>query len=304
MPLAKPLLHWLATHSGLGEWVEQWERHAEASANAGQATQVLLSLRYRERAASGEPPPSFDDVQFRAYSQNGEDGILLYLFALLGTSTKKCVEMCAGDGMECNTANLIVNHGWRGLLVDGSEENVRKARRFYERNRDTRWYPPTLVRTWITAESVNELLATHGFEGEIDLLSLDLDGVDYWVWRALDCVEPRVVVAEYNWTWGPDASVTVPYDAQFVRATEWTPQGDSMHFGASLAALTKLAREKGYRLVGCERWGFNAFFVRDDVGEELFPEVSAARCFETPAMRMRWTPDLLVTLRRQQWVDV
>lgn len=94
-------------------------------------TQILLVLKYREMRNQGLPPLSFDDVGFRTYSQNDEDGILLYLFALTGTTNRRSVDICAGDGIECNSANLIINHGWSGLLVDGNPANVCRGSEFY-----------------------------------------------------------------------------------------------------------------------------------------------------------------------------
>jgi hypothetical protein len=296
----------LMAATGLDERVEQLLYRTELTSNASQGTQVLLRLHYRQLLERGEGLPSFDDVEFRVHSQNGEDGILLYLFSLLGAPTKKCIELCAGDGVQCNTANLIVNHGWRGLLVDGDEANIWKARRFHWPGRDTAWFPADIVQAWVTAENVNDLMQDHGFGGDVDLFSLDMDGIDYWVWKALASARPRVVVAEYNWTWGPSESKTVPYDPHFrIPSERWTPDGDHLYFGASLQALTKLARAKGYRLVGCQRWGFNAFFVQDGVGEKALPAVSPEECFDTPVMHMRWTPQHVERTRAKgAWVSV
>lgn len=273
--------------------------------NASQGTQVLLTMLYRDRAERHLSLPTFDDVEFRVHSQNGEDGILLYLFAILGAPTKRSIEICAGDGLQCNTANLIINHGWRGLLVDGDEGKVQTARDFYAPNRSTSWFPPHVAHAWVTAESVDSLIRGYGFDGEIDLLSLDMDGNDYWVWKAMESVSPRVVVAEYTWTWGPTESKSVPYKADFTNPPRASAsRSETMYFGASLAALTKLARSKGLRLVGTQRWGFNAFFVQEGVGEDLLPEVSPVECFDTPVMRMVWNPSLLEELAAQEWASV
>jgi len=297
----------VADRSGMGDNLrrvarEYWRRYDNTIATDSQGTQILLALAYQDRAERGAPLPSFDEVEFKVYSQNGEDGILLFLFSLLGSPTKKVVEICAGSGIECNAANLIVNRGWRGLLLDGDEENIAGGRKFYQSNGNTSWYPPTLVQSWVTRDNVNELVSEHGFAGEIDLLSLDLDGIDYWIWKALDCIQPRVIVAEYNWTWGPDESKTVPYDPSF----SWDQGGaGNIHFGSSLNALVGLGRKKGYRLVGCQHWGFNAFFVKDGIGEQWFPEVSTAACFDTPVMRSRWRPKFIEQHKKSgEWVSV
>jgi hypothetical protein len=248
-------------------------------------TQLLLGMRYREMAARGEML-AFRDVEFRNQSQNGEDGILWYIFSLIGTSNRMSVEIGAGKGVECNTANLIINHNWLGLLFDGSENNVAAGREFFAHHPDTWSLPPSFQHSFINAENVNDLLTTYGFDGEIDLLSLDIDGVDYWVWKAIEVTSPRVVILEINAIWRCDASVTVPYRPDFEAVKVY--EGDvlmSYYCGASLPAFVKLAREKGYRLVGSNSYDFNVVFIRNDVGTELFPEVTAESCFNHPAAR-------------------
>src|SRR5262249_50368106 len=155
---------------------------------------------------------------------------------------------------------------------------------FYSRNRDTSWLPPSLVNAWIMTENVNGLIRGNGFEGEIDLLSLDMDGVDYWIWKAIDCIRPRVVVLEYNWVLGTERAVTIPYKADF-HYNPCDTHNEHFYFGASLPAFVKLGREKGYRLVGCEAWGYNAFFIRSDAGQDIFPEIDAAECFKVPVQQ-------------------
>lgn len=235
-------------------------------------TQILLSLKYVELLEKGRPLPRFEDVEFRVFSQNGEDGILLYIFTLIGVTSKKSVEICAGTGIECNTANLIINHGWQALLVDGDRANVDVGRDFYARCRDTFYSPPTFVHAWVTKENINTLLEENGFKGEVDLLSLDMDGVDYWIWEELVSINPRVVVLEYNEALGFER-VSVPYDSKFNRFCK-----DPRYWGASLSAYCALAMRKGYRLVGCNRQRLNAFFVRNDVGVEILPVVSLGSC--------------------------
>ena len=261
-------------------------------------TQILLTMKYQEMLRRGDPLPSFEDVGFRAFSQANDDGILLFLFSLLGTTNKQAVEMCVEQGIECNTANLILNHGWRGLLFDGDDAKLRAGRRFYARHRSTWLWPPTLAQAWITADGVNDLVRGHGVEGEIDLLSVDIDGMDYWVWRALTVVRPRVVVVEYQTAWGPEAAVTVPYDPQFDRFRQ-----DPDYWGASLAAFVSLGREKGYRLVGCNEFAVNAFFLRDDLGQEILPTVTAEACSLNPYAR-RAMETRLPNIKNYEWQPV
>jgi len=267
------------------------------------ASQLALSMAYRQLAASGAALPSFKEVGFKANSQTDEDGILLFIFSILGITNKKCVEICAGDGMECNTANLIINHGWSGLLFDGNPELVRKGNAFYQNNKATFADPPTFVCSWIKRDTINDLIEKNGFKGEIDLLSLDLDGVDYWIWEALEIVTPRVVVMEYQDIIGPEKSLTVPYADDFDFTKYPTTQGMPNFCGASLPAFVKLARRKGYRLVGCNRSGYNAFFIRKGIADAQIPEIPVAACFQQPkvlwGMKHRWP-----TVEDLPWVEV
>lgn len=267
------------------------------------AAQLALSLAYRQAApeALGGPLRRYG---FSAFSQTDEDGILLYLFSRLGTTdVPRAVELCAGDGIECNTANLIVNHGWHALLVDGDAELMARASTFYAERHETRVYPPRCVQAWVTRDGVNQLVADHGFTGEIDLLSLDLDGVDYWIWEALTVITPRVVVLEYQDILGPERSWTVPYDDSFDGWRTSQTGGMPNFAGASLRAFAKLGAAKGYRLVGVNRLGYNAFFVREDLRAEGLPTVAVEDCFAHPkvsaGMRERFAQ-----VADQPWVEV
>lgn len=267
------------------------------------ATQIQLSLTYRRLVDEGRPLPRIADIGFKCHSQADEDGILLFLFSILGASKKLCVEICAGDGMECNTANLIVNHGWHGLLVDGDKELVEQGQRFFRHSPQTYVFPPRFVCSWVTRQGVNEFLTANGFVGEIDLLSLDLDGVDYWIWEAIEAITPRVVVLEYQDILGPDRNWTVPYSDNFSTAAYPKTDGMPNFAGASLGAFVKLGRRKGYRLVGINRYGFNAFFVKNGLGDQLLPELDVAQCFGHPkvvwGMRERFP-----TVKDLPWVEV
>lgn len=251
-----------------------------------QAVQRLLANQYREGLASTGAQIPLSDTEFRCFSQNGEDGILLYLFSVIGTTCKRAIEIGAGDGLHCNTANLIIHHGWDALLIDGSASGIERGRRFYAQCRDTNIWPPTLVHAWVTAENVNHLIRENGFAGEADLLSLDIDGMDYWILNAIDCVQPRVIVVEYQDILGPDRAVTVPYDSRFFAHRDGPANAPVDYSGASLPAFVKLARRRGYRLVGCQSYGFNAFFVRDDVAPDALPEIDVKSCFVHP--KVRW----------------
>lgn len=255
-------------------------------ASIAQTTQLLLQGHYQRLLAERKAMPSLTDVEFRCYSQTGEDGIIHYVFAVIGTGPKKAVEVCAGNCIECNSANLIVNRGWDGLLFDGDANNIAWGKEFYRTCGDTCFRPPLLVEAWITAENVDALIAGNGYAGEVGLLAVDVDGMDYWIWRAIRGVSPRLVVVEFNSIWGPELSVSVPYDPNFRMDFSKGPY----YTGASLTAFCKLAQEKEYRLIGVNRLGFNAFFLRNDLGSDVFPTLTPKECFRTNAFLQSWSP--------------
>lgn len=174
------------------------------------------------------------------YSQNGEDGVIEKIFEYIGTTNKFFVEFGVGDGTECNT-RLLREKGWHGLWMDG----------VYSSNHQ-------IKTEIITAENINSLFSTYNVPYEFDLLSIDIDGNDYWVYKAISPrYSPRVIVVEYNASYPPPQSKTVVYDPSLVwRGTDY--------FGATLSAWHNLLSLRGYCLIGCESRGVNAFFVRGD----------------------------------------
>jgi hypothetical protein len=202
--------------------------------------------------------------RFRLHSQNQEDGILWALFQQIGVTDRRFVEIGSGSSGG-NAALFAAECGWTGLMVEGDTQKAAFAARQFPRS--------TAICAWVTPESINTLLEEHGCVGELDLFSLDLDGVDYWVWKAMTACSPRVVVLEYNSMFGPDRAVTIPYDPKFSRR-----EHRFCYFGASLAALTRLSAAKGYRLVAVEPTGVNAFFLRNDVAPEI-PACEPARVY-------------------------
>jgi hypothetical protein len=270
---------------------------------AGALLQLNLKFTYENMRLSGTKLPQLSETGFKAFSQTDEDGILLYIFSIIGTKNRKVVEICAGDGIECNAANLIINHGWTGLLVDGDEKLISHGKTFYANNRNTYIFPPTFVNAWVTRSNVNQIIYENGFAGEVDLLSIDMDGVDYWIWQAIDVTQPRVVVCEYQDIIGLEKSLTVPYNDNFNAYEYPVTRGAPNFAGASLPAFVKLARQKGYRLVGCNRYGYNAFFIKNPVGEKEIPEIPISECFTHPRV-IRDMKERFPTVESLPWEEV
>ena len=240
--------------------------------------QLQLLMQYRLMRDRPAALPVMEDVRFDVFSPDGEDGMLLFIFGLIGFKSRRCVDIGGAGITASNTANLIVHHDFCGLVLDGSEHGIMRTMRGYRRYRPI--HPPKCVHAWISRDNVNAVLAEHSMSGDIDLLSLDLDGVDWWILDAITVVQPRVIVVEYQDILGPDRAWTVPYRDDFSVADHPVNDGDSYNYcGAGLKAFVELLHSRGYRLAGCNRTGYNAFFVRNGEGDDLLPEVATESCF-------------------------
>lgn len=214
-----------------------------------------LSLQNADRA----PLVNLQDAEFKVFSQYGEDGILQYLIHETGLTREEqvFVEFGVQDYLESNTRFLLQGDHWRGLIIDGSKEYMESVRRsdLYWRN------DITAVDAWIDRDNINQLIGDAGFHGDIGILSVDIDGNDYWIWEKIDVVNPVIVVAEWNSVFGPNHAVSIPYARDFDRATA---HYSCLYWGASMRAFEELGARKGYVLVGSNRVGNNIFFVRRD----------------------------------------
>lgn len=201
---------------------------------------------------------SLSDYEFKVYSQWGEDGIIQYLINSIEIENKIFVEFGVQDYKESNTRFLLQHNNWSGLVIDASLQGIQKIKQdeLYFRNN------LRAVCAFIDRDNINTIISENGFKGDIGLLSIDIDGNDYWIWEAITCVNPRIVICEYDSLLGYERAVTTPYDKNFDRTKA---HYSFLYGGASIVALHELGRKKGYSLVGSNSAGLNAFFVRNDV---------------------------------------
>jgi len=219
-----------------------------------------LARQHESIMANGGQRERLRAREMKMYSQNGEDGIILYLLDRIGVSDRRFVNI--GGGGTSNTTFLLVDFGWSGVEVDADEDALAKTRSCDGCADGDVLRRVESLNEWITVDNVNQVLEAAGITNPIDLFTIDIDGNDYWVWEAMTVVQPRLVVAEYNAFLGPTRSAVVTYDPEFDR---WAKHPSGWYCGASLTAMTRLADRKGYALVGCESNGVNAFFVRRDL---------------------------------------
>jgi hypothetical protein len=255
----------------LTEIMQNLSRQEVLSSNIKNNTDDLHKTGFRMAAEKelkkilAEDPRSDDskflcNYEYQMYSQNGEDGIIDEIFKRIGTGSKTFLECGVSDGLECNTTALLLK-GWSGRWVETDTEFTSRIKTtFASMLRDKRL---TLIEEFLTAENIDDALRRSGVSENIDLLSVDIDGNDYWIWKALSVIKPRAVVIEYNALHRPPISWVMKYAPDY----RWD---GSNYYGASLEALAALGQEKGYTLVACELTGNNAFFVRSDLASDKF----------------------------------
>ena len=238
--------------------------------------QNLVNASYSDQIKDLTYKAFLKSKEYQVYSQNGEDGLLLYIFSEIGTTNRKAIEFGIGNGKQCNTANLILNFGWQVLMIDGNNNGIKEAKDYYANHPNSISTNVTLVNEFITSKNINQLFKHHGVTGQVDLLSIDIDGNDYWIWETIDSVNPRVVVIEYNASFNSNESISVVYEETFYR---YDKHKSGWYHGASLKALEKLGLKKGYSLIGCDSNGVNAFFIRNDIKLKTLQTVSAKDAF-------------------------
>ena len=231
-----------------------------------------LALQNAQRS----PLASLQEAEFKVFSQYGEDGILQYLVREAGITREEQVfiEFGVQNYLESNTRFLLQNDHWKGLIIDGSAaymDSVKRSELYWR-------HDITALAAWIDRDNINDLFLESGFRGQIGILSIDIDGNDYWVWERIEAVNPVIVVVEWNSVFGPDHAVSIPYAPTFDRATA---HYSCIYWGASMAAFESLADRKGYALLGSNKVGNNLFFVRRDRLGSLQPQTSRSAYVES-----------------------
>jgi hypothetical protein len=248
---------------------------------------TLRRLRLRAREKSIAASRTLDAFAEKWSSQNGEDGILRELFARIPNS-RFFVEFGVEDGSECNAALLAERYGWSGVFIEASDRHYADLRARYAAFPAIR-----CVHAFVRRDNIVDIFRANEVPVDLDLLSIDIDGNDYWIWETLAAYRAKVVVIEYNATLGAERSITIPYDDDHVWAHD-------RYFGASLGAFRKLGERLGYALIGTEPSGVNAFFVRRDLLETCgFPEVTARE-----AHRRNRAGDMLWPPGKTEFIDV
>ncbi len=220
---------------------------------------------------------------FKVFSQNDEDGIINEIFRRIGTTNKYFVEFGVSDGIESNS-HLLLHEMWSGLWIEVNSDFIQKIHTKFKPVIETKRLK--VINAFITKDNINDIIGKE-ITGEIDLLSIDIDGNDYYIWKAINVINPRVVIIEYNGKFPPYIEWIAKYSDQPI----WNASDDH---GASLKAYEILGNELGYQLVGTNYNGVNAFFVRKDLASDKFATPATAENFYNPLR-----PDIRFTSSHQ-----
>lgn len=232
---------------------------------------ILAELNRSKRSVN------LSDYEFKVFSQWGEDGILQHLIDAVDVENRTFIEFGVEDFFESNCRYLLMSSGWKGFVIDGSRRNVERLRGSYFYWR----YPLESRCAFVTKENVSSLLEESNFGKRLGVLSVDVDGVDWYILKELVQWQASIVVVEYNAMFGADRAVTVPYDERFIRSrAHWS----NLYYGASLRAFSTLLNGRGYALVGVNSTGSNAFFIRRDLLNDRVRECGIS-CFRESSFR-------------------
>jgi hypothetical protein len=241
---------------------------------------VLQALLEAKANRARQKVSGLFEVEFCAFSQWGEDGILDWLVERLGDVPPVFIEFGVEDYREANTGLLLQLRNWRGLVLDGSLRHINNIKRqniYWRHNIEAK-------HAFIDSGNINQLISEAGLSGEIGIMSIDIDGNDYWVWDKIAVVDPVIVVCEYNAVFGDKYALTVPYRADFQRTKA---HHSNLYFGASLPAMIAMGSDKGYTFVGTTSTGCNAFFIRNDRSQEIIHALEGAWAFPSSAREAR-----------------
>ena len=198
---------------------------------------------------------NLSEVEFQVYSQWGEDGIIDWLINKFPEIPKNFLEIGTQDYKESNTRFLLINRNWDGFLIEADKAAVKdiKSQKIFWKHR------LKVKNEFITKDNINNIINRINVPKKLGLLSLDIDGVDYWVLKELSVLDPSIIICEYNSLFGQKKSVTVPYKKNYIRAEE---HYSNLYYGASIKAFIDLMKKRNYFLIGTNSAGNNAFFLK------------------------------------------
>ncbi len=237
------------------------------------------------------------DIEFQVYSQWGEDGIIDWLINKYPEIPKIFLEIGTQDYKESNTRFLLINKNWNGFIIEADKaavEDIKSQRIYWKHNLRA-------INEFITKDNINNVIKKFNIPKKIGLLSLDIDGVDYWVLKKLSALDPSIIVCEYNSLFGQKKSVTVPYKSNFIRSKE---HYSNLYYGASINAFIDLMKKKNYFLIGTNSAGNNAFFVKKNIWNKVKKLIITKKVFVSKFRESRNIKGVLTFLEKKKSLEL
>ena len=232
---------------------------------SGKAVQQAVFSRKKQytRIALADYKAAFWDL----YNVDGDDGLALYVTACLPDIPKKFIDIGSGNGIVSNCTALAIHDSWSGMMIDAEQRNHALGK-YFHRIYNNNYQHIYWQQAFVTPQNINQLITAYlSPVDEVGLLSIDIDGNDYWIWKAISKKQPWVVIIEARIEFGKE-NIIVPYGAENHR-----DQQPDFH-GASVTALVQLATSKNYAMVAANKRGYNLYFVRKDKMNESLREIS------------------------------
>lgn len=265
-----------AAMQNIKSWVKRWGSHWLYQKQLQPA--AFENMKEQALQAGGKV---LSKAAADLFTYHGEDGIIQYILHHLGDVPEKFADIGAGDCIKSNCAALAIHQNWSGVFVDANKRQLSIGEKFYKK---LELSGLVFRQAYVRPDNVNQILSTAGLKGEIGLLSIDVDGNDYWIWKAIEVVRPAVVVVEAKVEFGA-RSIVVPY------AQSNHHSYDAHYNGASVEALRKLGEEKEYTLVGANPQGYNLFFVQNHLVKEPLVAVQTKSLLQHPDTLSSFYPE-------------
>lgn len=235
----------------------------------------------------------FSEVEYRVFSQWGEDGIIDWIISCLKKIPQIFLEIGTEDYKESNTRYLLQKRNWDGFLIESDKAAVKKIKK----NRIFWKYNINVINSFVNSLNINFLLKNNNVPKKIGLLSIDIDSIDYWVLKNLKYTSPSIIVCEFNPLFGDKKKITVPNKNKFIRNKE---HFSNLYYGASVKAYQELLERKGYKFIGTNTSGNNAFFIKKDLSKYLYKNIRVKKIFLSKFRESRNKKDKLNFLDKKE----
>ena len=258
---------------------------------------VLKAKLISHKNLSFKKIKNLSNVEFQVFSQWGEDGIIDWLVNKFGEIPKSFLEIGTENYKESNTRFLLINNNWDGFIIEADKSSVQdiKSQKVYWK------YNLTVENEFVSQDNINKIIKRINVPKKLGILSLDIDGVDYWILKKMSSLEPSIIICEYNSLFGQKKAITVPYKKNYIRSNE---HYSNLYYGASIKAFIDLLKKRNYFFIGTNSAGNNAFFVRKNIWKKAKKVITDKKIFESKNRESRNSEGKLTFLNKKKSLEI